>query len=152
MPPVVRRTSDAVPLVPVQRWSIELPATTVGERQRRRSLRRHKGGLWTVFLTSCHKCCCSVAFKCQASCAGGGQSPRYRRRIRTLDYPFNFLPPRFVAGWLLSVTFKVSPYLTKYWSGLHPKLEGREADSCRSDGRATTAWHKRGHGHAREGR
>ena len=30
MPPVVRSTSDAVPLVAVQRWSIELPATTVG--------------------------------------------------------------------------------------------------------------------------
>ena len=26
------------------------------------------------------------------------------------------------------------------------------ADSCRSDGRAIAAWHKRGHGHAREGR
>ena len=37
------------PLVPVQRWSIELPATTVGEWRRRRSLRRHKGGPWTVF-------------------------------------------------------------------------------------------------------
>ena len=37
--PVVRRTPDAFPfLVPVQRWSIELPATTVGERRRRRSL------------------------------------------------------------------------------------------------------------------
>ena len=95
MPPVVRRTSDISPLVPVQRWSIELPATTVGERRRRRSLRRHNGGL--------------------------------------LDCPFNFLPPRFVAGWLLSVTFKVSPYLTKYWSGLHPKLEGRGADSSLSD-------------------
>ena len=100
------------PLVPVQRWSIELPATTVGERRRRRSLRRHKGGLWTVL----------------------------------------FLPPRIVAGWFLIVTFKVSPYLTKYWSGLHPKLEGRGVDSSVSDGRATAAWHKRGHGHAREGR
>ena len=36
-------------LVPVQRQSIELPATTVGERWRRRSLRRHKGGRWAVF-------------------------------------------------------------------------------------------------------
>ena len=53
------------PLVPVQRWSIELPATTVGERRRRRSLRRHKGGPWTV--------------------------------------PLTFKPPRFVAGWFLSV-------------------------------------------------
>ena len=42
------------PLVPVQRWSIELPATTVGEWRRRRSLRRHKGGLWTVPFTFCH--------------------------------------------------------------------------------------------------
>ena len=83
------------PLVPVQRWSIELPATSVGERRRRCSLRRHKGGPWTVL--------------------------------------FYFLPPRFVAGWLLSVTFKVSTYLTKYWSGLHPKLEGRGADSSLSD-------------------
>ena len=70
------------PLVPVQRWSIELPATTVGERRRRRSLRRHKGGLWTVFLTSCHKCCCSVAFKCQAyeGQTVSGQSHIWRSR------------------------------------------------------------------------
>ena len=32
--------SRCCPLVPVQRWSDELPATTVGERRRRRSLRR----------------------------------------------------------------------------------------------------------------
>ena len=51
------------PLVLVQRQSIELPATTVGERRRRRALRRHKERLWTVSLTSYHKCCCSVAFK-----------------------------------------------------------------------------------------
>ena len=50
------------------------------------------------------------------------------------------------------VTFKGSPSCNKYWSGLHPRLEGRGADSCRSDGRAIAAWHKRGHGHAREGR
>ena len=70
------------PLVPVQRWSTELPATTVGERRRRRSLRRHKGGLWTVFLTSCHKCCCSVAFKCQAyeGQTVSGQSHIWRSR------------------------------------------------------------------------
>ena len=37
------------PLVPVQRQSTELPATTVGEWRRRHSLRRHKGGLGTVF-------------------------------------------------------------------------------------------------------
>ena len=37
------------PLVPVQRQSTELPATTVGESSRGGSLRRHKGGLWTVF-------------------------------------------------------------------------------------------------------
>ena len=69
-------------LVPVQRWSIELPATTVGERRRRRSLRRHKGGLWTVFLTSCHKCCCSVAFKCRAyeGQTVSGQSHIWRSR------------------------------------------------------------------------
>ena len=42
------------PLLPVQRWSIELPTTTAGEWWRRRSLRRHKGGLRTVPLTSCH--------------------------------------------------------------------------------------------------
>ena len=42
-------------LVPVQRQSIELPATTVGECRRRRSLRRHKGGLWTVRLSSFHR-------------------------------------------------------------------------------------------------
>ena len=34
------------PLVPVQRQSNELPATTVGECRRRHSLRRHKGGRW----------------------------------------------------------------------------------------------------------
>ena len=69
-------------MVPEQRWSIELPATTVGERRRRRSLRRHKGGLWTVFLTSCHKCCCSVAFKCQAyeGQTVSGQSHIWRSR------------------------------------------------------------------------
>ena len=36
-----------------------------------------------------------------------------------------------------SVTFKGSPSLNKYWSGLHPRLEARGADSCRSDGRAS---------------
>ena len=81
------------PLVPVESQSMELPATTVGEWRRRRSLRRHKGELWTVL----------------------------------------FLPPRIVAGWLSSVTFKVFPYLTKYWSGLHPKLGGRGADSSLSE-------------------
>ena len=39
-------------LGPVQRQSNELPATTVGECRRRHSLRRHKGGRWTVRLTS----------------------------------------------------------------------------------------------------
>ena len=43
------------PLVPVQRQSNELPATTVGECRRRHSLRRHKGGRWTVRLTSRHR-------------------------------------------------------------------------------------------------
>ena len=42
------------PLVPVQRQSNELLATTVGECRRRRSLRRHKGGRWTIRLTSRH--------------------------------------------------------------------------------------------------
>ena len=41
------------PLVPVQRQSNELPAT-VGECRRGPSLRRHKGGRWTVPLTSRH--------------------------------------------------------------------------------------------------
>ena len=31
------------------------PATTVGECERRHSLRRHKGGLWTVRLSSFHR-------------------------------------------------------------------------------------------------
>ena len=31
---------------------------------------------------------------------------------------------------LCSVTFKFSPSLNKYWSGLHPRLEARGADSC----------------------
>ena len=35
-------------LVPVQRWSNELPATTVGERRRRHSLQSHKGGPETI--------------------------------------------------------------------------------------------------------
>ena len=43
------------PLVPVQRQSNELPATTVGECRRRHSLRRHKGGRWTVRLISRHQ-------------------------------------------------------------------------------------------------
>ena len=47
-------TPDAVPLFPVQQQSIELPATTVGACRRRHSLRRHKGGLWTVRLISVH--------------------------------------------------------------------------------------------------
>ena len=38
---------------------IELPATTVGEWWRRHSLRRHKGGLWLVPLTSRHPGCFS---------------------------------------------------------------------------------------------
>ena len=42
-------------LVPVQRQSIELPATTDGEWRRRHSLQSHKGGLWTVRLTSFHR-------------------------------------------------------------------------------------------------
>ena len=48
-----------------------------------------------------------------------------------------------------SVSFKVSPNLTKHW-GNPVVTGGRGADSCRSDGRAIDAWHKRGHGHARE--
>ena len=43
------------PLVPAQRQSNELQATTVGEWWRRHSLRRHKGGLWTVRLSSFHR-------------------------------------------------------------------------------------------------
>ena len=43
------------PLVPLQRQSNELPATTVGECRRRHSLRRHKGGRWTVRLISRHQ-------------------------------------------------------------------------------------------------
>ena len=46
-------TPDAVPLVPVQLQSMELPATTVGEWWRHHSLRRHKGGPWTVRIISC---------------------------------------------------------------------------------------------------
>ena len=42
------------PMILVQRQSIELPATTVGESSRGGSLRRHKGGLWAVHLNSCH--------------------------------------------------------------------------------------------------
>ena len=56
------------PMVPVQRQSTQLPATTVGESSRGGSLRRHKGGLWTVHLTSRHHVLLqggflSVAFK-----------------------------------------------------------------------------------------
>ena len=57
-----RHTSYDVPLVLAQRQSIELPATTVGEWRRRLSLRRHKGGLRTVFLSPATTCCCRVAF------------------------------------------------------------------------------------------
>ena len=42
------------PMVSVQRQFIELPATTVGESSRGGTLRRRKGGLWTVHLISCH--------------------------------------------------------------------------------------------------
>ena len=47
--------SDIFPLLHVHQQSIELPATTVGEWRRRHSLRRHKGGLWVVHLTSIHR-------------------------------------------------------------------------------------------------
>ena len=73
------------------------------------------------------------------------------RRHKEGPWTVLFLPPRIVAGWLLTVAFKVSPNLTKYW-GNPVATGGREADSCRSDGRAIAAWHQRGHGHAREGR
>ena len=43
------------PMFLVQRQSSELPATTVGESSRGGSLRRHKGGLWTVHLISHHQ-------------------------------------------------------------------------------------------------
>ena len=52
-------------LVPVQRQSTELPATTVGECRRRHSLRRHKGGLWTVRLISVHHVLLQGGFKCR---------------------------------------------------------------------------------------
>ena len=42
-------------LVSVRPQSNEFPATTVGECRRRHSLRRHKGGLWTVRLSSFHR-------------------------------------------------------------------------------------------------
>ena len=42
-------------MILVQRQSSELPATTVGESSRGGSLRRHKGGLWTVHLISHHQ-------------------------------------------------------------------------------------------------
>ena len=51
----VHQTLSLGPLAPVQPQSIELPATTVGEWRRRHSLRRHKGGLWTVPSTSFHR-------------------------------------------------------------------------------------------------
>ena len=81
--PVVRSTPDAVPLVPVQVRSSELPATTVGEWRRRRFLRRHKGGPWTVPLTFCHHVSLQGGFLVSGVLRRGGQSPRYRRRNRT---------------------------------------------------------------------
>ena len=101
LPPVVCRIPDAVPF--------GLPATTVGEWRRHRSLRRHKRGLWTVL----------------------------------------FLPPRIVAGWLLSVAFKVSPNLTKHWgnSSGHWGPRGRLVPVRRS---RLCRRHMRGH--ARDGR
>ena len=51
------------PLLPVQRRSAELPATTVGEWRRRHSLRRHKGGLWTVLLIFVHHVVLQGGFK-----------------------------------------------------------------------------------------
>ena len=64
------------PLVPVQRQSSELRATTVGECRRRYSLRRHKGGRWTVCLTSRHHVLqggFNVSLPCvQHDCGGSG--------------------------------------------------------------------------------
>ena len=79
------------PMFLVQRQSSELPATTVGESSRGGSLRRHKGGLWTVHLFSHHQVLLQGGFfKCQASCAGVGKvpgtvdanGPRWLRRPR----------------------------------------------------------------------
>ena len=64
-------------MILVQRQSIELPATTVGEWWRRHSLRRHKGGLWTVFFSPATTCYCRVAYNVslrnvQQDCGGFG--------------------------------------------------------------------------------
>ena len=64
------------PLVPVQPQSSELPATTVAECRRRHSLRRHKGGRWTVRLTSRHHVlqggCNASLPSVQQDCGGSG--------------------------------------------------------------------------------
>ena len=49
-----RGASNIFPVVLVQRQSIELLATTVGEWRRRHSLRRHNGRFGAVRLTSFH--------------------------------------------------------------------------------------------------
>ena len=61
-----RRYARCFPfLFPVQRQSSELPATTVGECRRRHSLRRHKGGLWTVLFKLPATTCYRVALTCR---------------------------------------------------------------------------------------
>ena len=76
------------PLVPVQRQSIELPATTVGECRRRHSLRRHKGGRWTVRLTSRHHVLQGGFSSVWCVLRRSGQSPSADARgLRWLRWP-----------------------------------------------------------------
>ena len=79
----LRRTPDVIPFVLVQRQSIGRNCWGLTETL---LLRRHKGGLWTVFFTSRHRCCCRVAFNVslrnvQQDCSGFG-SPRVLARWR----------------------------------------------------------------------
>ena len=76
------------PLVPVQRQSNELPATTVGECRRRRSLRRHKGGRWTVRLISRHHVLQGGFSSVWCVLRRSGQSPSADTRgLRWLQWP-----------------------------------------------------------------
>ena len=95
-------------LGPCAAWSIELPAPTVGECRRRCSLRRHKGGPWTVLLTSCHHVLLQGGFECVvAKCATG---------LRWLWWP------RVRAGWRFEATLRAG---SPWWSSGGTTRNGR---------------------------
>ena len=95
-------------LVPVQRQSNQLPATTAGECRRRHSLRRHKGGRWTVRLTSRHHVSQGGFSSVWCVLCGSGQSSSAGARgLRWLRWP------RFRAGGRFNTTLRAG---SLWWS------------------------------------